>query len=358
MPGDNGTMSFAAERLVDWGVARTTGARVSGSGPPLGSIDRAQLFEDFAEVVPEAESMVSSFTGLRAGTGRTRPWVMSRRQWIDANLRGFERILDPFARTVLGDRPEGPLAGARRMTLGMQIGGLLGYLGRRVLGQYDVFLPPDDDGLIYFVGPNVAALERRFGFPEREFRLWLSLHEVAHRVQFGGTPWLRGYLAAMLDEYLGALELDPKLLIETIRQSVDEARTNRAELHGLGWMFLFMTPDQRELVRRMQAVMSLLEGHSTFVMNHVAGDRVPEAPAFHRTLTERRTRRGMEKMFQKAIGFDAKTRQYGMGERFVGEVVGRVGMEGFNRVWERADHLPSMAEIQSPEAWVARVAAA
>ena len=301
MPGDNGTVSFAAERLVDWGVARATGARVTGSGPLLPSIERAQLSEDFAEVVPEAESMVSSFTGLHAETGRTRPWVMSRRQWIDANLRGFERILDPFARTVLGDRPDGPLAGARRATLGVQIGGLLGYLGRRVLGQYDVFLPPDDEGLIYFVGPNVAALERRFGFPEREFRLWLSLHEVAHRVQFGGTPWLRGYLATMLEDYLGALEL---------------------------------------------------------VMNHVAGDRVPEAPAFHRTLTERRTRRGMEKMFQKAIGFDAKTAQYGMGERFVNEVVDRVGMEGFNRVWERADHLPSLAEIQSPEAWVARVAAA
>jgi len=105
-------------------------------------------------------------------------------------------------------------------------------------------------------------------------------------------------------------------------------------------------------------VMSLLEGHSTFVMNHVAGDRVPQAAAFHRTLTERRTRHGPEKMFQKAIGFDAKTRQYGMGERFVRVVVDRVGMEGFNRVWERADNLPSMAEIDTPDTWVARVAAA
>lgn len=358
MPGDNGTVSFAAERLVDWGVARATGARVTGSGPPLASNEQAQLLEDFTAVVPEAEAMVSSFTGLRAGTGRTRPWVMSRRQWIDANLRGFERILDPFARTALGGRPDGPLAGARRATLGVQIGGLLGYLGRRVLGQYDVFLPPDDDGLIYFVGPNVVTLERRFGFPQREFRLWLSLHEVAHRAQFGGTPWLRGYLATMLEDYLGALELEPKVLLDTIRRSVEEARTSRPELHRLGWMFLFMTPDQRELVRRMQAVMSLLEGHSTFVMNHVAGDRVPDAPAFHRMLSERRTRGGPEKMFQKAIGFDAKARQYGMGERFVAEVVDRVGMEGFNRVWEQAGNLPSLPEIQAPETWVARVAAA
>jgi coenzyme F420 biosynthesis associated uncharacterized protein len=356
MPGDNGTVSFAADRLVDWGVARATGGRVSGPGPSLSSLDRARLFEDFAETVPEAEEMVTAFTGLDSGNSRSRPWVMTRRQWVEANLRGFERLLDPFARKVLVGRSESALAGARRATLGVQIGGLLGYLGRRVLGQYDVFLPPDDDGLIYFVGPNVVALERRFQFPEREFRLWLCLHEVAHRVQFGGTPWLRGYLGTMMDDYLGTLDLDPKWLLDTLRRSVDEVRASRAELHGLGWMFLFMTPDQRELVRRMQAVMSLLEGHSTYVMNQVAGARVPEAAAFHRTLHHRRTRPGVEKMFQKAIGFDAKTRQYGVGERFVSSVIERVGMDGFNKVWERPENLPSMHEVQAPETWVARVA--
>ncbi len=357
MPGENGTVSFAADRLVDWRIARTTGKRVAGAGPPLTSVDRARLFEDFAGAVPEAEEMVMAFTGLGSGNTRSRPWVMSRGQWVEANLRGFERLLDPLAQKLLGIRPDGAMAGARKATLGMQIGGLLGYLGRRVLGQYDVFLPPDDDGLIYFVGPNVVALERRFGFPEGEFRLWLSLHEVAHRVQFGGTPWLRGHLAGLMDGYLGTIDLDPKWLLDTLKRSVEEVRAGRADLHGLGWMLLFMTPTQRELVRQMQAVMSLLEGHSTFVMNQVAGERVPRAAAFHRTLHQRRSKAGMEKIFQKAIGFDAKTRQYGMGERFVGAIVERVGMDGFNRVWEQPANLPSMEEVNAPEVWVARVAA-
>jgi len=352
-------VTFAAEKLVDWPTARTVGDQVSGTGPQLSELDRARVFEDFGEVVPEAESLVTDFTGLVPGGSRSRPWVMSRGQWVRANLQSFERLLEPFAKKVVEGRSERrALAGARRAVLGMQIGGLVGYLGRRVLGQYDLFLPPDDDGLIYFVGPNVVAVERKFDFAERDFRLWLSLHEVAHRIQFGGTPWLRGYVSGLMDSYLETVEVDAKWLVDAAKRAAEEIRTNRAEYRGFGWIFLLMTPDQREMVRRMQAMMSLLEGHSTFVMNHVAGDRVPEAPAFHRTLTERRTRRGMEKVFQKAIGFDAKTAQYGMGERFVAEVVDRVGMEGFNRVWERADNLPSMAEIQSPEAWVARVAAA
>lgn len=349
-------MSFASDRLVDFRAARAVGTRVSGSGPRLSTLDRARLLEDFGDVVRRAERMVEDFTGLTVGPARTRPWVMSRGQWVDANLRGFERVLEPFARKVVGMRSDGPMAPARRAVLGAQLGGLLGYLGHRVLGQYDVFLPPDDDGLLYFVGPNIVTLERRHSLPEREFRLWLALHEVAHRVQFGGAPWLRGHLSVLMDSYLKTVEVDPRWLVDALRRAVQEVRQNRTAYRGLGWVFLLMTPDQREMVRRMQAVMSLLEGHGNFVMNALARDEVPSAPRFARLLHERRTRPGMEKMFQKAIGFDVKVRQYDVGERFVSGVVDRAGMDGFNRVWEEAGNLPTLDEIVEPQAWVDRVA--
>jgi coenzyme F420 biosynthesis associated uncharacterized protein len=348
-------MSFAAEQLVDWRSARTVGARVAGPGPTLSPLDRARLFEDFAELVPQAEALVQDFTGLSPGPDRSRGWVMSRAQWVQANVRGFERIIEPFARKVVGTHPPGFLAGTRRTVLGAQVGALLGYLGRRVLGQYDAFLPPDDDGLLYFVGPNVVALERKFSFPEHDFRLWLSLHEVAHRLQFGGTPWLRGHLSGLMDSYLGTVELDPKWLLDTLRRAVEDVRSGKVESRGFGWVFLLMTPEQREMVRQMQAVMSLLEGHGTFVMNEVARDRVGAAEVFNRMLHERRNKPGMERLLQKAIGFDVKVRQYDQGERFVAAVVGRVGMDGFNRVWEQVENLPTIEEVARPEAWLARV---
>src|SRR2546426_5272201 len=220
-------MGSHAARLADWDVALQIGKRVAGPGPIVPPEDRARMREDLAAHVLRAEELVAGFTGLTVTGFRSRAWVMGRGDWIRQNVAGIQRLMEPLAQRLLDKRPTRPTIA--RKAVGAQAGAILGYLGRRVLGQYDVFLPPDDDGLIYFVGPNVAALERRFGFPEREFRLWLSLHEVAHRVQFGGTPWLRGYLATMLEDYLGALELDPKLLIDTIRRSMDEARANRPE---------------------------------------------------------------------------------------------------------------------------------
>ncbi len=352
------TMTLAAQRLVDWRTAEVVGARVAGTGPPLTAVERARIAEDFAEVVPEAERMVASFTELLPGERQARAWVMTRQEWLRANIRAFERVLEPFARKVLEDRRESGLAEIRRKTLGAQIGGLLGYLGHKVLGQYDLFAPPDDEGVLYFVEPNLVAVERRNGFPPREFRLWVSLHEVSHRVQFAGVPWLRGHVSGLVDSYLSNVELDPKRLLESLRRAAREVRSGESEWRGVGWIFLLMTPEQRDTFRRMQAVMSLLEGHGNFVMDAVATKhRIPGVATFRKRMHERRHRVGVEKAFQKAIGFDSKVRQYDVGERFVAEVVDRVGMDGFNRVWERAANLPTLEEVGRPEAWVARVGA-
>jgi coenzyme F420 biosynthesis associated uncharacterized protein len=352
------TVTLAAERLVDWRTAAAVGARVAGTGPQLSPVERARVAEDFADIVPQAEELVSEFTLLRSDAARARPWVMTREEWLRANLRAFERVLEPFAVKVLGDRRESPLAQVRRHTLGVQIGSLLGYLGHKVLGQYDLFAPPDDEGVLYFVGPNIVSVERKFGFPERDFRLWVSLHEVAHRVQFAGVPWLRGHLSTLVDAYLGSVEVDPKRLLESLRRAVEQVRRGDTEWRGWGWVFLLMSPEQRDLFKRMQAAMALLEGHGNFVMNEVARDRIEAAETFKRRLHERRHRRGVEKAFQRAIGFDTKVRQYDQGERFVADVVARAGMEGFNRVWLRPENLPTIEEVAHPEAWVARVAAA
>jgi coenzyme F420 biosynthesis associated uncharacterized protein len=348
-------MPLAAEKLIDWRTARMVGEQVAGKGTALSAVERARLFEDFGDVVPEAERLVREFAMLASAEYRARPWVMTRSQWLQANLRGFERILEPFAEKVISHRPDGALAGIRRNFLAAQVGGLLGYLGHRVLGQYDLFLPPDDDGLIYFVGPNIAGVERKFGFEGRDFRLWLSMHEVAHRLQFAGAPWLRGYLMGLIESYLGTVEIDPGWLTQTLRRAVDEVRTGAVDARGFGWIFLLMTPEQRQMVRKMQAMMSLLEGHGNYVMDEVSRGRVKDAQAFRTALHERRTKAGMEKVFQKAIGFDVKVQQYAQGEWFVAEVVREAGMEAFNRVWEGPANLPTMEEIARPLNWVARV---
>jgi len=344
-----------AAGLLDWRAAARVGRRLSGTPPTTAAAERAHLVEEFSAVVTEADEAVTSFTGLRVDGPRSRPWVMTRGEWIQQNLRGFEQVLEPVAERLFTERSDGGFAPIRRQVLAFQVGGLLGYLSRKVLGQYDLFLPPDDRDLVYFVGPNVIELERRHRFPARDFRLWLALHEVTHRLQFEGVPWLRGHIASLVKEYVDTLELDPRALIDRLRRAREELRG------GSGWremgvLAVVMTPEQRETFRRMQGLMSLLEGHASFVMDHLGEGRVNAADRMRRTLQERRHQQGLNRVVQRAVGLDVKVRQYDMGQRFVEEAVGAAGDEGFARVWERPDHLPTLEEIGRPEAWVERVA--
>jgi coenzyme F420 biosynthesis associated uncharacterized protein len=277
---------------------------------------------------------------------------MTRGEWIDANLRGFQRVLEPLAATALSRHGLQPGA-IRRKVFAAQVGSLMGYVSRKVLGQYDLFLPPDDDGLLYFVGPNVAEVEQRFRFPPRDFRMWLCLHEVTHRIQFGAVPWLKDFLTRQVDEYLSQIDLDPKRVLDALKRAVEEVRQRGAR--GADLLPLLMTPGQREIFERMQGMMSLLEGHASFVMDRLGTEHVKEAARMARGLQQRRRSGPMERSFQRLIGFDRKISQYDAGQRFVATVIDRVGMEGFNRVWESEANLPSAAEVVQPDDWLARV---
>jgi coenzyme F420 biosynthesis associated uncharacterized protein len=348
------SMGSQAARLADWDAALAIGRRVAGPGVSVPASERARMREDFAELTPFAEERITEFTSLDPSGFRSRAWVMARSEWIRANLNGLQRMLEPLAGRILA---KGSGNGSlRRKALGAQAGALLGYVSRRVLGQYDAFLPPDDEGLLYFVGPNVAEVEQRFLLPPRDFRLWIAVHEVTHRVQFGSAPWLRDHIRGQVDRYLGTVSLESNDLGKQLRRAIDEARAG-ADVRGMGGLFLLLNDEQREIVRHVQGVMSLLEGHASFVMNEVSKDHVKDLPRMRKALAERRRRaRGIERSFQRAIGFDKKIEQYDAGERFVREAVSRAGMDGLNRVWLAPEGLPTVEEIAEPSTWVARVA--
>jgi coenzyme F420 biosynthesis associated uncharacterized protein len=340
------------DSLLDWATASSVGRRFSGAGPQLTAIERARIVEDFAELVPEAERLVTEFTGIHHDGYRARSWVVNRGEWIDQNIRGFQRGVEPMALRALAGHGLHP-GNFRRKFMGAQVGTLMGYVSRKVLGQFDLFLPPDDDGLIYFVGPNVAEVEQRFVFPKRDFRMWLCMHEVTHRIQFGGVPWLRGYLTGQIEQYLSQIDLDPKRVIDALRRAVDEVKEHGAR--GMDLLPLLMTPEQREIFERLQGLMSLLEGHASFVMDELGRAHLQDAERMKQGLQQRRRSSALERNFQKLIGFDRKISQYDTGHRFVGYVVQRVGMQGFNRIWEGERNLPSHAEVLEPDRWLARV---
>jgi len=346
------SMGSQAARLADWTMALDVGRRIAGPGPRVPPVDRARVREDLAGLVTRAEGLVTDHTDLEVSGFRSRAWVMGRGDWIRQNLVGLQRLLEPLAERVVATRPDRPVG---RKALAVQAGGILGYVSRRVLGQYDVFLPADDEGLIYFVGPNLIDTERRYGLSPRDFRLWVAIHEVTHRVQFSAAPWLRGRLSSLVDEYLSTVSFSSGELAAQLARAVDELRRGEADVRGPGGILLLLTPEQREVFERTQAMMALLEGHASYVMNEVAKDHVHDLGRLKRALAARRSVQGVEKKVQRAIGFDQKVAQYDAGERFVREVIARAGQESFNLVWASPDHLPTGPEIAEPARWVARI---
>jgi len=350
------SLGSLAARLADWDTSLRTGRTIAGPGPKVTQAERVSLRSDLSAQVTQAESLVRTFTDLGVAGFTSRAWVMGRGDWIRQNLKALQRMLEPLAERIAHERP-GSLTDRptfSRKALGVQVGGLLGYVARRVLGQVDVFLPPDDDGLIYFVGPNLIDVERSFALPPRDFRMWVAIHEVTHRVQFSSAPWLRGELTAMVDAYLRTVSLDPKEIVEQLGRAVEQLRPGQPA-DGPGGILRLLTPEQRPLFERTQAMMSLLEGHASYVMNQVAADVVDDLPQLRAALAQRRSVGGWEKRVQRAIGFDQKVAQYDAGERFVGSVVERIGMPGFNLVWSEPGNLPRPGEIEEPDRWIARV---
>jgi len=349
---------------VDWNIARRVARRSAKKEPPISRKEWVEMEKDFAELTAQAEGLVERQTGLRSLAGPARSKVVDRAEWVDANLASFRRLLGPVLdklasrssrrRRLMAANPLGPqLAGA-------EMGLLLGWMSSRVLGQYDQLIMEDDTAedqdMVYFVGPNVLSLERKYGFPSREFRLWLALHEVTHRAQFTGVPWMREHFLSLVSQTIGGIDPDPRVLLEALRRAASDIRAGRNPLEEGGILAVVANPEQREAINRIAGMMSLLEGHGDITMDRAGADLIPSAARFGEVLRERRRQAGVTKVVSALIGLDAKLRQYEAGENFIREVEAKADPQLLERVWEGPDWLPSLAEIKRPTDWIARVA--
>jgi coenzyme F420 biosynthesis associated uncharacterized protein len=349
---------------VDWQLAQRVAVRAAGREPFAESYLSHSLEQDFAEATAEAEELVAQATGLRSLSGPARARVTDRSGWIDANVHSFQRLLRPLTDKLDGKMGNRVGSGVARRVGGVEIGMLLGWMSGRVLGQYDMLViddpadaSPEDQDVVYYVGPNVLALEKRFAFPPKEFRLWLALHEVTHRAQFTGVPWLREHYLGLVQQTLDSLEPDPKRFLDALARVVADLRSGRKPLDDGGIVTLFASPQQRAVLDKIGGLMSLLEGHGDVTMDRAGADRIPSAHRFARVLRERRaTASPATRLLQRLIGLEAKINQYAQGERFIEEVE-RLGggPDALDPVWRGASWLPTLAEIREPEEWLDRV---
>ena len=345
---------------VDWTTAMRVARLVAGRDQIASSYLGTSLARDFEAVTTEAEDLVADFTGLRA-PGRAHAAVLDRAGWVEANVASMRHMLAPLTEK-LGERlAQSPIAPIGRRVAGVEVGSLLGYLSQRVLGQYDLLVPDEPGGhdgdAVYYVGPNILGLEKRFAFRPLDFRRWIAIHEVTHRAQFTGVPWMRDYFLSLVQGSLSIVDPDPAVLLRAIGRAADALRAGRNPLDDGGLVGLFASPQQQDYLTRVQALMSLLEGHGNYVMNELGRRHVNGADRMARVLHTRREPRGVGGQIQKLLGIEMKMRQYEVGERFVRGVESAAGIGALDAAWRDASSLPTVPELDDPRAWLARVSA-
>ncbi|MGD1011474.1 MAG: zinc-dependent metalloprotease [Acidimicrobiales bacterium] len=346
---------------VAWDVAERVAGRVARRNTV--DIDWAtlrSLISDFQEVTEQAEDLVERSTGLRSLEGPARAQVSTREEWVHANVSSFRRLLGPMLERAGKEGHGFPAAfgPVGRIASGTEMGVVLGWMSGRVLGQYDLLFADGDapQDIVHYVGPNIVSLERRYGFEPREFRLWIALHELTHRAQFTGVPWLRAYFIELVEKGVAMASPDARQIVDAIGRMAVQILSGRNPIAESGLMGALASPEQLETLRSIQGLMSLLEGHGDVTMDRAASDAIPSAARFSEVLRSRReSASGLTRFFQQLIGFDAKLKQYADGERFVREIERTGGPELLALAWESPGNMPCVAEIREPDRWVLRV---
>ncbi|MDT5020789.1 MAG: hypothetical protein QOG47_1959 [Mycobacterium sp.] len=336
-------------RAVDWGFAATVGQWLARPGPPSTDYTRRQVIENLSTAAKTAEPPVRDVTGLDTGAVVPEARIVDRPGWIKAAAESM-RVM-----TGGTDKPRGAISG--RIT-GAQTGAVLAFVASGILGQYDPF---NDNGTLLLVYPNVIAVERQLRLEPADFRLWVCLHEVTHRVQFTANPWLSGHMS----QALGVLTTDGNddvtqvvgRLAELVRGRGDSSHSDPNSAGILGLLRAVQSEPQREALDQLLVLGTLLEGHADHVMDAVGPVVVPSVATIRARFDERRHRKQppLQRLLRALLGIDAKLSQYTRGKAFVDHVVERVGMARFNTVWTSPDTLPRPIEIENPQQWIDRV---
>jgi coenzyme F420 biosynthesis associated uncharacterized protein len=378
MPGYALTMD-----TIDWQTAQRIGEMIAGT-PSGGGVQAASiepLARDFAE-------RVAAYSGLQPRGELPALEAVDRSEWIAANLKSMRPLLAPLTERLDQDKGmfAGPLRTVSGLTLGAQVGALTGMLSQRVLGQYDLALLDDTVApRLLLLAPNLAQAARNLGVDRDELVLWVTIHEITHAVQFSGAPWLREHLGGMIRELLDGLQMmaggtkddeEKPSLASRLAGLIPNLKGGLSGLGGLGGrafdtgelramaerarsgQLLRMTlgEDRWELVERMQAAMSLVEGHAEHTMDVIGAETLPSLPRLRAAMDKRRQQRGVPwRVLERLLGLELKMRQYETGRRFCDEVVKLGGPETLALAWTGPEALPSTAELEQPRQWVERV---
>jgi coenzyme F420 biosynthesis associated uncharacterized protein len=354
------------EGMVDWAQAREIAVMVAQSEGTTVPAEAA-VQRDFEAMMRRSEELVREYSHLDPKEPVGPLLVFSRPDWIEANLSSFQLIFQPLAESYgktlqrLEEQRKRSLRMGRRFTRGLlttQLGMVIGYLARSVLGQFDLGLPrPEDGGKLYIVYPNLLKAEGKLRLVPEDFRLWITLHEVTHAFEFAANPWIRQYLRSLMEKYFKSVSLRLEEMGMRLRpQELRNSQKLNEIINQGGLISVVHSPEQREILSQIQAFMSLVEGYSNLIMDIVGKEIIPSFKEMSIAFRHRRdSKSGAERFVERMLGFDLKLQQYQVGELFCKEVMEKKGLDFLNLAWKREENLPNGEEIRHAFQWIERI---
>jgi len=342
--------------MIDWRLAERIAGVAAGTSAP----EARRLPGDLPGLARTAEEAVVAYTGLRPPSPLPAPEAVDRDAWARANLATMRTTLEPLVGSLEEKTATMPPAvrSAAAYVLAGEIGGVVGLLGRRVLGQYELaLLDADAPARLLLVAPNVRDAARELDADLGELLTWVTVHEVTHAVQFSAVDWLRPYLGGLLRELLASadVQLDTSAVLRI--PSLDDLGKLWEGLRDGGLVHAVAGPERKALLDRIQAAMALVEGHAEHTMDVAGAPLLRSLPRLREALDKRRAERPpVWRLLERLLGLDLKMRQYEIGRRFVDGVVERGGIAALNRAWTAPERLPTLDELDDPGAWLRRTA--
>ena len=320
-------------------LIRRASRRTMPTGPKVSPDHAAQVVASLRELAQVATREITAVSQLHAPVTHETV-VVDRVGWVESNMKALGVIAGIAVEVGEDSNPLADRAGA------IQTGLALGWASGKVLGQYEALVSP---GRLLLVAPNITQVAQSLEVDERDFQLWVCLHEETHRLQFGAVPWMQGYFIDLIKEMIGAEKLPgrayPWRFIQVINAVIRNDDSSVIEL--------VQSDDQVGIYRKIVALLTLLEGHADFVMDQGGPDLVPSVSEIRRKFELRRD--SNKKLLTRLLGMDEKLMQYRKGEAFVRNCVTQMGIADFNVVWASSENLPTMAEIEDPATWRKRM---
>ncbi|MGI8709242.1 MAG: zinc-dependent metalloprotease [Actinomycetota bacterium] len=360
-------------RLIEPAIARPVARRFAGTSAVAGSYLMDRLQRDLESAVPRSEELVARASGIPAPPP-VRWAMIDRAEWAEANIIGMGKMIQPLADRINKrlEAAPAPVRIAQRTLVSVEAGMLLGYVSRRVLGQYDVLVPDDAERSaprsrwrrriaegtpLYFVGTNIVETERRLGFVPEDFALWVAVHEVTHRFQFAGVPWLKERFFGLVESYLGSIDLDARGLAGRLSTAARRMASGAVSPEERNPVYLLASEEQKRMLDGIQALMAVVEGHGNYVMDAVGAEVIPSFGRMRRVFEQRRAQTNLvQKVLNNVIGLEMKLRQYELGQRFCERVVAEGGPQALAHLWSDPQNFPTLEELRDAPSWLRRVA--